>query len=53
MKSFFEAPLQEIMQGLEIAFENGGKLAEVSFSSQDLVGNNNPTLESYPRWRAR
>ncbi|KAJ6491572.1 hypothetical protein DFH09DRAFT_1377208 [Mycena vulgaris] len=28
MKSFFEAPLHQITQGLEIAFENGGRLAD-------------------------
>ncbi|KAJ7471922.1 hypothetical protein FB451DRAFT_311117 [Mycena latifolia] len=28
MKSFFEASLQQITQGLDIAFENGGRLAD-------------------------
>ncbi|KAJ7119603.1 hypothetical protein C8R44DRAFT_672449 [Mycena epipterygia] len=28
MESFFEAPLQKITEGLEIAFENGGRLAD-------------------------
>jgi hypothetical protein len=30
MLSFFAAPLKQIQEGLEIAFENGGRLADVS-----------------------
>lgn len=32
MELFFSAPLQQIQDGLEIAFENGGRLADVNFS---------------------
>ncbi|KAF7361375.1 hypothetical protein MSAN_01170300 [Mycena sanguinolenta] len=36
MESFFQAPLKQIQEGLEIAFENGGRLADASFSHSKM-----------------